>query len=110
LKYIGDVKLGRIEFGSLAISTYYAIKCWPKLPDELARAASRLPKPQEAFSWLVTALSLASYACRLQVSGNKVSIDVSPERVGLEVNGVPAVFDAHCMNADDMAETFAGGD
>jgi hypothetical protein len=53
---------------------------------------------------------LASYACRLQASGNKVSIDVSPERVGLEVNGVPAVFDAHCMNADDMAETFAGGD
>jgi len=41
LKYIGDVKLGRVEFGDLAISTYYAIKyatkCWPKLPDELAR-------------------------------------------------------------------------
>ena len=110
LKYIGDVKLGRIEFGSLAISTYYAIKCWPKLPDELARAASRFLKPQEAFSWLVTALSLASYACRLQASGNRVSIDVSPERVGLEVNGVSAVFDAHCVNADDMAETFAGGD
>jgi len=88
----------------------YAIKRWPKLPDELARTASRFLKPQEAFSWLVTALSLASYACRLQASGNRVSIDVSPERVGLEVNGVPAVFDAHCMNADDMAETFAGGD
>jgi len=29
LKYIGDVKLGRIEFGSLAISTYYAIKLPP---------------------------------------------------------------------------------
>ena len=54
LKYIGDVKLGRVEFGYLAISTYYAIKyaskCWPKLPGELARTASRLPKPQEAFS------------------------------------------------------------
>jgi FkbM family methyltransferase len=109
LKYIGDVKLGRIEFGSLAISTYYAIKCWPKLPDELARTASRFPKPQEAFSWLVAALSLASYACRLQASGNRVSIDASPERVGLEVNGVSAVFNTHCVNADDMAETFAGG-
>jgi len=113
LKYIGDIKLGRLEFGYLAISTYYAIKyatkCWPKLPDELARTASRFPKPQEAFSWLVTALSLASYACRLQASGNRVSIDVSPERVGLEVNGVPAVFNAYCVNAYDIAEIFAVG-
>jgi len=112
LKYIGDVKLGRVEFGDLAISTYYAIKyatkCWPKLPDELARTASRFPNPQEAFSWLLTALSLASYACRLQASGNRVSIDVSLERVGLEVNGVPAVFNTHCVNADDIAEVFAG--
>ncbi len=113
LKYIGDVKLGRLEFGYLAISTYYAIKyatkCWPKLPDELARTASRFPKPREAFSWLVTALSLASYACRLQASGNRVLIDVSPERLSLEVNGVSAVFDAHCVNAYDIAEIFAVG-
>jgi FkbM family methyltransferase len=113
LKYIGDIKLGRLEFGYLAISTYYAIKyatkCWPKLPDELARTACRFPKPQEAFSWLATALSLASYTCRLQTLGNEVSIDMSLERVGLEVNGVSAVFNIHCMNADDMAETFAGG-
>ena len=113
LRYIGDIKLGRFEFGSLAISTYYAIKyatkCWPKLPDELARTASRFPKTQEAFSWLVTALSLASYACRLQTLGNEVSIDMSLERVGLEVNGVPAVFNTHCVNADDIAETFAEG-
>jgi FkbM family methyltransferase len=53
---------------------------------------------------------LASYACRLQASGNKVSIDVSPERVGLEVNGVPAIFDAHCVNPDDIVETFVGGE
>jgi len=51
---------------------------------------------------------LASYACRLQASGNRVSIDVSLERVGLEVNGVPAVFNTHCVNADDIAEVFAG--
>jgi len=49
LKYIGDVKLRRTTFGALAIATYYATKCWPKLPDELARAAGRFPKPQEAF-------------------------------------------------------------
>jgi FkbM family methyltransferase len=57
----------------------------------------------------VTALSLASYACRLQASGNRASIDVSLERVGLEVNGVPAVFNAHCVNAYDIAEVFAVG-
>jgi FkbM family methyltransferase len=109
LKYIGDVRLRRTIFGALAIATYYATKCWPKLPDELARTACRFPKPQEAFSWLVTALSLASYACRLQASGNKVSIDLSLERVGLEVNGVPAVFNIHCVNVDDIREIFAGG-
>ena len=109
LKYIGDVKLGRTTFEALAIATYYATKCWPKLPDELARTAYRFPKPQEALSWLATALPLASYACRLQASGYKVSIDVSPERVGLEVNGVPAVFNIHCVNADNIGETFAGG-
>jgi len=110
LKYIGDVTLRRTEFEVLAANAYYTAKCWPKLPDELARTASRLPKPQEALSWLATALSLASYACRLQASGNKVSIDVSPERVGLEVNGVPAIFDAHCVNPDDIVETFVRGE
>ncbi|MCG2873494.1 MAG: FkbM family methyltransferase [Acidilobus sp.] len=108
LKYIGDVRLRRTDFGALAISTYYASKCWPRLPEDLAKTG-RLLKPQEAPLWLVTALSLASYACRLQASGNRVSIDVSPERVGLEVNGVPAVFDAHCVNAYDIAEVFAVG-
>jgi FkbM family methyltransferase len=109
LKYIGDVTLRRTEFEALAANAYYTAKCWPKLPDELARTASRFLKPQEASSWLMTALSLASYACRLQASGNRVSIDLSPERVGLEVNGVSAVFNAHCVNAGDIAETFAGG-
>jgi FkbM family methyltransferase len=110
LRYIGDVRLRRTTFGALAITTYYASKCWPKLPDELASTATRFPKPQEAFSWLVTTLSLASYACKLQASGNRrVSIDVSPERVGLEVNGVFAVFSTHCVNIDDILETFVGG-
>jgi FkbM family methyltransferase len=108
LKYIGDVRLRRTTFGALAITTYYASKCWPKLPDDLAKTG-RLLKPQESPLWLVTALSLASYACRLQASGNKVSIDASPERVGLEVNGVLVVFNAHCVNAYDIAEVFAVG-
>jgi FkbM family methyltransferase len=34
---------------------------------------------------------------------------MSLERVGLEVNGVSAVFNIHCVNADDIAEIFAGG-
>jgi FkbM family methyltransferase len=108
LRYIGDVRLRRTTFGALAITTYYASKCWPKLPEYLVKAG-RLLKPQEGPLWLVTALSLASYACRLQASGNRVSIDVSPERVGLEVNGVFAVFSTHCMNIDDILETFVGG-
>jgi FkbM family methyltransferase len=52
---------------------------------------------------------LASYACRLQASGNRVSIDVSPERVGLEVNGVSVAFNTHCVSVDDIAEIFAVG-
>ncbi|PVU71729.1 hypothetical protein DDW07_03110 [Acidilobus sp. SCGC AC-742_E15] len=110
LKYIGDVTLRRAEFEALAANTYYTAKCWPQLPDELARTAGSLLKPQEGPLWLVTALPLASYACRLQTSGNRVSIDVSPERVGLEVNGVPAVFNTHCVNACDIVEIFGGGE
>jgi len=109
LKYIGDVTLRRAEFEALAANTYYTAKCWPQLPDELARTAGSLLKPQEGPLWLVTALSLASYACRLQASGNRVSIDVSPERLSLEVNGVPTVFNTHCVNAYDIAEIFAVG-
>ncbi|MFP3319628.1 MAG: FkbM family methyltransferase [Acidilobus sp.] len=109
LKYIGDVRLRRTDFGALAIFTYYASKCWPKLPDELARAG-RLLKPQEAPLWLVTALPLASYACRLQASGNRVSIDVSPERVGLEVNGISVAFNPSCVNIGTFTQTFEEGE
>jgi len=57
LKYIGDVTLRRAEFGALAASTYYTAKCWPQLPEELARAAGSLLKPQDVLSWLVRVLS-----------------------------------------------------
>jgi len=113
LKYIGDVRLQRTTFGALARSTYYATKyaskCWPKLPEDLAKTG-RLLKPQEVPLWLVTALSLASYACKLQASGNRVSIGVSPERVGLEVNGVSAAFNPNCINIFSLIETFAEGE
>jgi len=106
LKYIGDVRLRRTTFGALAITTYYASKCWPKLPEDLVKAG-RLLKPQEAPLWLVTALSLASYACKLQASGNRASIDVSPERVGLEVNGFSLAFNPSCVSINTLIEIFA---
>jgi FkbM family methyltransferase len=109
LKYIGDVRLRRTTFGALAITTYYASKCWPKLPDDLAKTG-RLLKPQESPLWLVTALSLASYACRLQASGNRVSIDLSLERVGLEVNGVSVAFNPSCVNIGTPIEIFEEGE
>ena len=58
----------------------------------------------------MTALSLASYACRLQASGNKASIDVSPERVGLEVNGVSVTFNPSCVNIGTFIQTFEEGE
>jgi len=107
LNYIGDVRLRREEFGAFAIATYYAAtRCQPGLPEELARTFSSSLEPRRAFSLLLAGLSLASYACKLQSSGNKVSINMSPERLSLEVNGVPAVFNIHCVNADNIADIF----
>ena len=63
LKYIGDVTLRRADFEALAANAYYTAKCWPKLPEELARVAGSLLKPQEGPLWLVGALSLASSLC-----------------------------------------------
>jgi len=110
LKYISEVRLPRTTFGELARYTYLASKCWPRLPDELARTASRFPKPQEGLLWLVTALSLASYACRLQASGNRVSIDASPERLSLEVNGVSVAFNPNCVPAGLPFGVFTKGE
>jgi len=39
LRYISDVRLRWRTFGALAIATYYAIKCWPKLPENLAKTS-----------------------------------------------------------------------
>ena len=58
----------------------------------------------------MTALSLASYACRLQASGNRVSIDASPERLSLEVNGVSVAFNPNCVPAGLPIGVFTKGE
>ncbi|MDT7867380.1 MAG: FkbM family methyltransferase [Acidianus sp.] len=109
LKYIGDVRLQRTDFKALAYFTYYAAKFCPQLPTELAKAASSLLKPQEALYSLLTALSLAPYACKLQRLGKKVSINIIPEGASLEVNGISVAFNFHCVS-DALADVFVKGE
>jgi len=60
---------------------------------------------------LLAGLSLASYACKKQKStGNKASINVSPERVGLEVNGVSVAFNPNCISASLPTGVFIRGE
>ncbi|MFP3172736.1 MAG: FkbM family methyltransferase [Acidilobus sp.] len=111
LKYIGDVTLRRAEFEALAANAYYTAKCWPQLPEELAKTFSRSLEPRRAFSLLLAGLVLAgSYACKKQSTGNKVSINVSPERLSLEVNGVSAAFNPNCLNSDLIYGVFIRGE
>ncbi|MFP3287928.1 MAG: FkbM family methyltransferase [Acidilobus sp.] len=109
LKYIGYVRLQRTDFKALAYFTYYAAKCWPKLPTELAKAAGSLLKLPEALYSLLTALSLAPYACKLQSLGNKVSINIIPGGASLEVNGISAAFNFHCVSSA-FADVFIKGE
>ncbi|MFP3320622.1 MAG: FkbM family methyltransferase [Acidilobus sp.] len=91
--------------------TYYSSKCWPDLPEELARAAGNLLKPQDALPWLVKTLSPTSYLCNKSRSlGKKVSISVSPGKVSLEINDVSVAFNPICVNIGTILEVFAGGD
>jgi len=111
LKYIGDVTLRRTDFEALAAHAYYTAKCWPRLPEELAKTFSRSLEPRRAFSLLLTGLLLATlYACKKQSTGNKVSINVSPERLSLEVNGVSAAFNPNCISASPLFEVFVRGE
>jgi len=100
LKYIGDVRLRWKTFGALAITTYYAIKyaskCWPKLPEDLAKTGHLLKLQQEALPLLMTSFSLTSYACKQQSLGYKASVKVGPGKVSLEVNGFSVVFNQAC--------------
>jgi FkbM family methyltransferase len=105
LKHIGDVVLQRKDFGALARLTYYVTKCWPGLPEELARTAGNLLRPQEALPWLLAGLSLARQACEARSLGKKVSLSVSPGRVSLEVNGVLVAFRPLCISAT-LYDTF----
>jgi hypothetical protein len=112
LKYIGDVRLRRTDFEALAANAYYTAKCWPKLPEELARAAGSLLKLQDALPWLVRVLSLASFLCDKSRSlGKKVLISVNPERVSLEINdiSVAVAFKPFCASFS-VVETFVRGD
>jgi len=112
LKYIGDLRLQRKDFGALAILTYYVTtRCQPELPEDLARAAGHLLKrQQEAPPLLMTSLSLTSYACKQQSLGYRASVKVSPEKVSLEVNGVSVAFNPSCVNIGSLIETFAEGE
>jgi FkbM family methyltransferase len=107
---MGDVTLRRTEFGALAANAYYAAKCWPQLPEELARAAGSLLRPQDVLPWLVRVLSLASYLCDKSRSlGKKVLFSVSPKRISLEINDVSVAFKPLCASFS-LAETFVRGD
>ena len=112
LKYIGDLRLQRKNFGALAILTYYVTtRCQPELPEDLARAAGHLLKlRQEAPPLLMTSLSLTSYACKQQSLGYRASVKVGPEKVSLEVNGVSVAFNPNCVNIGSLIETFAEGE
>ena len=90
LKYIGDVRLRRKDFGTLAKLTYYVTtRCQPELLEDLARTAGHLLKLQEEVPpLLMTSFSLTSYACKQQSLGYKASVKVGPEKVSLEVNGI----------------------
>ena len=111
LKYIGDVTLRRTDFEALAANAYYTAKCWPQLPEELARTAGNLLKPQDALPWLGRVLSSVSHLCNKSRSlGKKVSISVSPENVSLEINDVSVAFNPICVNIGTILEVFAGGE
>jgi hypothetical protein len=110
LKYIGDVTLRRTDFEALAANAYYTAKCRPELPEELARTAGNLLKPQDALPWLVRVISLASYLCNKSRSlGKKVSIGVSPEKISLEIDDVSVAFKPLCVSFS-LVETFVQGE
>jgi FkbM family methyltransferase len=84
--------------------------CQPGLHEELAKTFSRSLKLRRAFSLLLAGLSLAPYACKNKVTGNKASIDVSPERLSLEVNGFSVAFNPNCVDARLLIEIFVEGE
>jgi len=80
------------------------------LPEELARAAGSLLRPQEALPRLLWFLSLASSLCDKSRSlGKKFSINIIPEGVSLEVNGISVAFNFHCVSSA-FAEVFIKGE
>jgi FkbM family methyltransferase len=112
LKYIGDVRLRRKDFGTLAKLTYYVTtRCQRELLEDLARAAGHLLKLQEEVPpLLMTSFSLTSYACKQQSLGYKASVKVGPEKVSLEVNGISVAFNPSCVNIGTLIEIFVEGE
>jgi FkbM family methyltransferase len=109
LRYIGDLTLQRTDFGILLTHAYYTAKCWPELPEELARAAGGLLKPQDALSWLMRVLPLASYTCdKLRSLGKNVLIAVNTERATLKFNEGSVAFRPLSINFS-IVETFLEG-
>jgi len=110
LKHIGDVTLQRKDFGALARLTYNVTRCWPGLPEELARTAGSLGS-QYVLPWLRSALSSASHLCdRSRKAHVKVLISASPEGVRLVTKDLSVVFSPSCVNYDAIFETFMEGD
>jgi len=110
LKHIGDVTLQRKDFGALARLTYNVTRCWPGLPEELARTAGSLGS-QYVLPWLRSALSSASHLCdRSRKAHVKVLISASPEGVRLETDNFSVAFGLSCVNGDAISETFVEGD
>jgi FkbM family methyltransferase len=105
----GSIGVDVTKFETLAANAYYIAKLCPQLPTELAKAAGSLLKPQEALYSLLTALSLAPYACKLQRLGKKVPINIIPEGASLEVNGISTALGFHCVSGV-LADIFIKGE
>jgi hypothetical protein len=112
LKYIGDLRLQRKDFGGLGntyILRHYKVPA--RAAEDLARAAGHLLKrQQEAPPLLMTSLSLTSYACKQQSLSYRASVKVGPEKVSLEVNGVSVAFNPSCVNIGTLIEIFVEGE
>ena len=98
LKHVGDVALQRKDFGALARLTYYTARCWPGLPEELARTAGSLLKPQDALPWLRSTVFLAYLCDKSRGLGKRASASVSPERISLEIDGAHVAFKPLCIS------------
>jgi len=114
LKHIGDVTLQREDFGALARLAYNVSKCWPELPENLARTAGSLLSqgllsPHEFIPWLKSVLQLTYLCNKLQSQGRKAMLSVSPERISLEIDDTYIAFNPLCITTT-LGDTFVRED